>query len=221
MANSRSSRSHAVFTVKVVGRRGGSSSSAPNGSTTPPGEPQSRAGSVGSAGGGGETRIGALHLVDLAGSERLAHSGVGDAGLVNGVNVRLKETQVSNDVNASMLLGNDELHSGYQQVSERTRGRDRCVGRARRQRGASYPVPELQVDLPFAKLARRKLEDSRKSDMFDRRLDCCANPHSDDRQCIPAIGAPRRDADEFAVRHEGEQHDDRDGEEGGEVEYFS
>ena len=56
---------------------------------------------------------------------------------------------------------------------------------------------------------------------FDRRLDCCANPHSDDRQRIPAIGAPRRDADEFAVRHEGEQHDDRDGEEGGEVEYFS
>ena len=73
MANSRSSRSHAVFTVKVVGRRGGSTSSAPNGSTTPPGEPQSRAGSVGSVGGGGETRIGALHLVDLAGSERLAH----------------------------------------------------------------------------------------------------------------------------------------------------
>ncbi|KAL1725306.1 C-terminal kinesin [Schizophyllum commune] len=96
MANSRSSRSHAVFTVKVVGRRGGSTSAAPNGSTTPPGEPQSRAGSVGSAVGGGETRIGALHLVDLAGSERLAHSGVGDAGLVNGVNVRLKETQAIN-----------------------------------------------------------------------------------------------------------------------------
>ncbi|KAI4518177.1 C-terminal kinesin [Schizophyllum commune Loenen D] len=74
MANSRSSRSHAVFTVKVVGRRGGSTF----------------------AGGGGETRIGALHLVDLAGSERLAHSGVGDAGLVNGVNVRLKETQAIN-----------------------------------------------------------------------------------------------------------------------------
>uniref|UniRef100_D8Q2L2 C-terminal kinesin n=1 Tax=Schizophyllum commune (strain H4-8 / FGSC 9210) TaxID=578458 RepID=D8Q2L2_SCHCM len=74
MANSRSSRSHAVFTVKVVGRRGGSTF----------------------VGGGGETRIGALHLVDLAGSERLAHSGVGEAGLVNGVNVRLKETQAIN-----------------------------------------------------------------------------------------------------------------------------
>ncbi|KAL1745533.1 C-terminal kinesin [Schizophyllum fasciatum] len=73
MANARSSRSHAVFTVRVVGRRG----------------PRAD-------GPGGEVRLGALHLVDLAGSERLAHSGVGDAGLVNGVNVRLKETQAIN-----------------------------------------------------------------------------------------------------------------------------
>ncbi|TRM56859.1 P-loop containing nucleoside triphosphate hydrolase protein [Schizophyllum amplum] len=139
LANARSSRSHAVFTVRVVGTRrgggggwtagggGGSNAGggggggartnaggggegggargdarATDGSTTPPGEPRTAAPSTGTTtetriGGPIETRTGALHLVDLAGSERLAHSGVGDASeRVNGVNVRLRETQAIN-----------------------------------------------------------------------------------------------------------------------------